>query len=134
VTNAVKHFKFARAERGKRRIHRAPSQSEIVACRPWLVAELALVQPELLVCLGASAAKAVLGPDFRVSRERGLLLTDRNLAVEVPAAATAPPGTHPEPPPVLATIHPAAVLRALDRDEVYAGLVADLRVGARALH
>ena len=74
VTNVVKHFKWIAAQRGKRRIHKKPLHSEIEACRPWLDAELQVVRPEVLVCLGASAAQALLGKDFRVSRERGTLM------------------------------------------------------------
>jgi DNA polymerase len=77
VTNVVKHFKWTPAERGKRRIHKKPRYSEIQACRPWLDAELERVKPEVLVCLGASAAQALLGKDFRVSRQRGQLIESR---------------------------------------------------------
>lgn len=108
VTNAVKHFKFE--ERGKRRIHKNPSQTEIVACRPWLEAEIASIQPETLVCLGATAAKSLLGKDFRITRQRGILLESEW------AAHT------------LATWHPSAVLRAGERrDAMYAELVEDLQ-------
>jgi uracil-DNA glycosylase len=96
VTNVVKHFKWVAAQRGKRRIHKKPRQSEIEACRPWLDAELQVVRPEVLVCLGASAAQALLGKDFRVTRERGVLMKS-HLA-----------------PYVLATTHPASILRAPD--------------------
>ena len=71
LTNAVKHFKFVPAERGKRRIHKTPSRGEVVACLPWLQAELARVRPDLVVCLGATAAEAVLGTAFKVSERRG---------------------------------------------------------------
>jgi len=98
VTNVVKHFKWAAAQRGKRRIHKKPRQSEIEACRPWLEAELRVVRPRVLVCLGASAAQALLGKQFRVTRDRGTLL-ESDLA------------TH-----VMATIHPASILRAPDRE------------------
>jgi DNA polymerase len=123
LTNAVKHFKFE--QRGKRRIHQRPQRSEIVACRPWLVAEFRTLTPTVVVALGATAASALLGPGFRVSRSRGELLpwpasSDR--------AADFPPGDGH----VLATIHPSAVLRDRDRDAAYAGLVADLRVAADA--
>jgi DNA polymerase len=116
VTNAVKHFKWE--ERGKRRIHQPPSARERSACRPWLEAELALVRPTVLVAMGATAAKSLLGSDFRVSRERGRPL-DSDLAESV-----------------VATIHPSAVLRvrdAGDRERERAGLVADLQVAARCL-
>ncbi len=91
VTNAVKHFKFE--ERGKRRIHQTPRQIEIKACRPWLDEEIELLAPDAVVALGAIAAKALLGPSFRVSRERGRLLESDLAAV------------------VSATIHPSAILR-----------------------
>lgn len=119
VTNAVKHFKFKPAERGKRRIHQKPARSEVVACRPWLAAELAAVRPELVVCLGATAAQSVLGADFRLTEHRGELL-DAPAELDFPAR-------------VLATQHPSAVLRAPDRDAAYAALVKDLRVAAAAL-
>ncbi|MEV4702660.1 UdgX family uracil-DNA binding protein [Actinoplanes sp. NPDC049316] len=124
ITNAVKHFRFEL--RGKRRIHQSPGPAHITACRPWLVAEFALLKPELVVVLGATAAKALLGPSFRVTRSRGQLMP-------WPASAQ-----HPEDFPVaeiqaLATIHPSAVLRADDRDAAYRSLVEDLKVGAAAL-
>lgn len=105
VTNAVKHFKFT--ERGTRRIHKQPGRTEIVACAPWLTAELAVLRPRLVVCLGAIAAQAVLGRDFRVSERRGEVveLADR---------------------PVVATVHPSSVLRAPDRDAAYRDFTADL--------
>ena len=115
VTNAVKHFKFT--VRGKRRIHATPDAYEVAACRPWLAAELALVRPELVVLLGATAAKTVYGPSFRVTASRGLLL-------EWP---------RPGGPQAMATVHPSSVLRADDRETAYAGLVSDLRVAAAAL-
>ena len=99
VTNVVKHFKWEAAQRGKRRIHKKPRHSEIEACRPWLDAELEVVKPEVLVCLGASAAQALLGKDFRVTRDRGTLIPS-DLA-----------------PYVMATTHPASILRAPDSNE-----------------
>ncbi|HEY0453204.1 UdgX family uracil-DNA binding protein [Actinophytocola sp.] len=116
LTNAVKHFKFVPAERSKRRIHKTPSRTEVVACRPWLDAELDLVRPELVVCLGAIAAKSLLGQDFRVTKERGKVVSmpDR-------------------PERALATVHPSAVLRAKDREAAYQELVADLAVAAKVL-
>ncbi|MQA09800.1 MAG: UdgX family uracil-DNA binding protein [Pseudonocardiaceae bacterium] len=120
VTNAVKHFKSIPPERGKRRIHRKPSRAEVVACRPWLLAELATVRPELVICLGATAAQSVLGPSFRVSKERG---TVREMPGELAKHASE----------ALATVHPSAVLRAPDRREAYQGLLADLRVAASTL-
>jgi uracil-DNA glycosylase family protein len=119
VTNAVKHFKFTVAERGKRRIHKAPGLREISACRPWLRAELGLVRPEVVVVLGATAGKALLGGSFRVTKDRGSLLPM--------------PGTDEEQY-VVATVHPSAILRADDREAAYAGLVSDLKVVARALN
>lgn len=129
VTNAVKHFKFARAARGKRRLHKTPTWTEIVACRPWLVAELEALDPELLVCLGATAAKAVLGPAFKVSEHRGELFPWPGFD-EPSDGARADAGPAPM---VLTTIHPSAALRAENRDEVYAGLVTDLRIAAQVL-
>ena len=124
ITNAVKHFRFEL--RGKRRIHQNPGPAHITACRPWLVAEFALLKPDLVVVLGATAGKALLGPAFRVTKSRGQLLPG-------PASAQ-----HPEDFPVaeiqaIATIHPSAVLRADDRDTAYKGLVDDLRIARGAL-
>jgi len=97
VTNAVKHFKFT--ERGKRRIHAKPSGTEISACRPWLEAELTAIHPDLIVCLGATAAQTLMGRDFRITAQRGIFFPHR-LAKEL-----------------VATIHPSAILRAEDRQE-----------------
>ncbi|MFE1176093.1 UdgX family uracil-DNA binding protein [Streptomyces sp. NPDC058773] len=127
-TNAVKHFKFGTAGRGKRRIHKPPSLREMRACRPWLTAELRLVQPEVVVALGATAGKALLGPSFRVTKDRGAPLP---LPPEEPR--TADDGTGQAPGLVVATVHPSAVLRSREREMVYAGLVSDLRVAAGAL-
>jgi DNA polymerase len=116
VTNMVKHFKWER--RGKRRIHKKPNAQEVGACRPWLEAELAVVRPKVLVCLGATAAQALLGRQFRVTRERGRFVPS-DLA-----------------PLVLATIHPSAILRAPDeqaRHEEMRAFVADLHVVAAAM-
>ena len=96
ITNAVKHFKWEPATRGKRRIHKKPRASEIAACRPWLETELAIVKPEILVCLGATAAQSVLGPGFSVTRERGKIQSS-------PLASK-----------VVATVHPSSILRAPD--------------------
>jgi uracil-DNA glycosylase len=109
VTNAVKHFKFE--ERGKRRIHKKPSASESRACRPWLEAELAVIHPEILVCLGATAAQSVFGSDYRVTKERGQFIKHR----------WAPQAT--------STIHPSAILRAPNeqRHIEYQRFVEDLK-------
>jgi uracil-DNA glycosylase family protein len=112
VTNAVKHFKWE--PRGKRRIHKKPSSAEQAACRPWLDAELALLDPDVVVVLGATAAQALLGKDFRVTKERGRL---RPFGESV----------------ILATVHPSSILRAPDersRHEAYAAFVADLKLVA----
>jgi len=113
VTNVVKHFKWQ--PRGKRRIHQKPNAAEIAACRPWLDAELALIKPEVLVCLGATAAQALLGRQFRVSKERGVPV-ESDLA-----------------PVVMATVHPSSILRSENREEETALLVEDLRRVAEAL-
>ncbi|HEU4424333.1 MAG TPA: UdgX family uracil-DNA binding protein [Pilimelia sp.] len=126
ITNAVKHFKFKSTGPGKRRIHQTPDRIEITACRPWLVAEFDLLRPELVVVLGATAAKALLGPSFRVTQSRGVLLP-------WPDSAQRPQDFPAMSGHVLATIHPSAVLRADDREKAYEGLVADLRVGAAGL-
>ncbi|SBT88550.1 DNA polymerase [Streptomyces sp. DI166] len=118
VTNAVKHFKFTRAEPRKRRIHKAPSLREMTACGPWLAAELALVEPELIVLLGATAGKALLGSGFKVTQVRGTVLEEE---------------IHGRPERLLPTVHPSSVLRADDRDAAYQGLVTDLEVAARIL-
>jgi DNA polymerase len=114
VTNVVKHFKFTRS--GKRRIHQTPDSGEIEACRPWLFRELEIVKPDVLVCLGATAAKSAFGSSFRISSSHGRILESR-LA-----------------PRTLATIHPSAALRAPDseaRRKLYRQLVRDL-AAARA--
>jgi DNA polymerase len=109
VTNVVKHFKWV--ARGKRRIHQKPSWAEAAACRPWLDAELAVVEPRVLVCLGATAAQALLGRQFRVTQQRGRPV-ESDLAEHV-----------------LATIHPSAILRDPEsREQEYAAFVDDLRV------
>jgi DNA polymerase len=124
-TNAVKHFRWS-GTRGKQRIHKNPGQVHIAACGPWMVAELDLVRPEGLVLLGATAGKAVYGASFRVGAARGRL-------ADFPPEL---PGHHqPSHAPgwVLATTHPAAVLRSRERDADYERLVADLRVAVAAL-
>jgi DNA polymerase len=116
VTNVVKHFKWE--PRGKRRIHVKPNAGEIGACRPWLETEIALVKPRLLVCLGATAAQALLGKAFKVSRQRGEL-------VDSPLA-----------PFVTATVHPSSILRAPDDESRHAEMqrfVDDLRKAAANL-
>jgi DNA polymerase len=115
VTNAVKHFKWE--PRGKRRIHQKPNSREIAACRPWLDAELRIVRPRLVVAMGATAAQAIFGPGFRVTRERGKVLSSK-LA-----------------PRVLATVHPSSLLRQPDeesREREYKHFVSDLRAALRA--
>jgi DNA polymerase len=118
VTNAVKHFRFT--ERGKRRIHATPQVSHIKACRPWLEAELTFVDPALIVCLGAVAARSLLGTKFRVTQQRGQVL---ELATPIGVRR------------VLATVHPSSVLRATGEDwnAAFAGLVADLRTARAAV-
>jgi uracil-DNA glycosylase family protein len=113
VTNVVKHFKWQ--PRGKRRIHQKPNAAEIAACRPWLDAELSVLQPKALVCLGATAAQALLGRQFRVSRDRGV-------AVESDLA-----------PVVMATVHPSSILRSDNREQELEHFVEDLRRVAEAL-
>jgi DNA polymerase len=125
LTNAVKHFRWS-GTRGKQRIHKNPGQVHIAACGPWMVAELDLVRPEGLVILGATAGKAVYGASFRVGEARGRLA---DFPAELPGHRQP---TH-APSWVLATTHPAAVLRSRDRDADYEQLVADLRVAAEAL-
>jgi DNA polymerase len=118
VTNTVKHFKW-KPGRGKRRLHQKPNAEEIRACRPWLDAELRVVKPEIVVCLGATAAKALLGSGFRVTKQRGEFL-------EVDFA-----------PLATATIHPSAILRIDEPEErraETAALVADLRGVAKRLN
>ncbi len=115
VSNVVKHFKWT--PRGKRRLHGKPNAMEIRACRPWLDAEVALVKPKVLVCLGATAAQALIGPSFRVSRERGEFVAS------------------PLAPYVLATVHPSSLLRGdpEQRQAEIARFVADLKKAAAAL-
>jgi DNA polymerase len=115
VTNAVKHFNWE--PRGKRRIHQKPNSREIAACRPWLEAELRIVKPKLVVAMGATAAQTIFGPSFRVTRERGKVLSSK-LA-----------------PRVLATVHPSLLLRQPDeesREREYKHFVSDLRAASKA--
>lgn len=110
VTNVVKHFKFE--ERGKRRIHKKPNASEVGACRQWLESEIALIKPKIIVCLGATAAQALFGPRYRLTKERGTFTP------------------HEWAPYVTSTIHPSAILRASDdelRHQQYKALVVDLK-------
>ncbi len=128
VTNAVKHFRWERTEASARRLHKKPSAAHITACRPWLESEIDAVRPTGMVALGAVAAQSLFGPSFRLTQHRGATL-----------------GWPPDSGPfaedrnhvrfVVATVHPSAVLRArsADRDEMYAGLVADLRLAARTV-
>jgi DNA polymerase len=110
VTNAVKHFKFE--ERGKRRLHKKPNGAEIRACQPWLEAEINLIQPRIIVCLGATAAQSIFGATYRVTKERGQFV--RNSWA----------------PHVTSTVHPSAILRAPDEEQrhiEYERFVADLK-------
>jgi uracil-DNA glycosylase len=116
VTNVVKHFKYERV--GKRRIHKKPNADEIMACRPWLEAELTVVKPSVLVLMGATAAKALLGASFKVTQQRG-----RFIDSDLPAEVTA-------------TVHPSSILRARDdatRQQEYERFVEDLRVAAQRM-
>ena len=132
VTNAVKHFRFT--AKGKRRIHQTPGAEHLRACRPWLEAEFAVLAPEIVVCLGATAAKALISPTFRITRDRGQLLPWTPSGVEV-----VEPADEDEDAPsqtwILATTHPSAILRTPDeaRGAAYDALVADLAVVASAL-
>lgn len=121
VTNAVKHFKFVPAERGKRRIHQKPSRGQILACRPWLQAELGSIAPELVIVLGSTAAQSLLGPSFRVTQRRG-----ERIEMEV--------GEPPHKATVVATVHPSSILRTRDEDrkQAFAELLADLQVASKA--
>jgi len=117
VTNAVKHFKFVRIELTRRRLHKKPTAAEVRACHPWLDEEIRLVQPRVIVALGATAAQALLGPKFRVTQHRG-----KPVASDLAEA-------------VIATVHPSAVLRAPAdaREQARREFFADLRHVARAL-
>jgi uracil-DNA glycosylase len=134
ITNAVKHFRFTPTP--KRRIHQAPGPEHLRACRPWLEAEFAVLTPEVVVCLGATAAKALISPSFRITKDRGQLLPWTPPGV---AAAAGEDADEEEDAPhqtwMLATTHPSAVLRTPDesRGAAYDALVADLGVVAGAL-
>ncbi|MFD8807398.1 UdgX family uracil-DNA binding protein [Streptomyces sp. NPDC059597] len=130
VTNAVKHFKFTVQPGRKRRVHKAPSLRETMACRPWLAAELRVVAPKIVVALGATAGKALLGPDFRVTRDRGTLLPWPGLDGD---GASGGKASEAGVRGLVATIHPSAVLRADDREAVYGGLVSDLALVAELI-
>jgi DNA polymerase len=127
ITNAVKHFRFT--PKGKRRMHQTPGPEHLRACRPWLEAEFAVLQPEVVVCLGATAAKALISPSFRITKDRGQLLP------WTPPGAEEDEEDAPHQTWMLATTHPSAILRTPDdaRDAAYAALVADLAVVAGAL-
>ena len=118
VTNAVKHFKWERAERGERRIHKKPNAAEVTACRPWLDLEIELVQPRAIVLLGATAAQSLLGRAFRVTKDRGKPIRSRLAEI------------------VVATVHPSSILRAPDaeaRERSRGDFVKDLRTVAGLL-
>jgi uracil-DNA glycosylase family protein len=122
VTNAVKHFKFTVPERGKRRIHKTPSRTEVVACQPWLFAEMVSVRPDVVVLLGATAAQSLMGSTFRLTAHRGEVLqlptTDLDFDTDVVVSA-----------------HPSSVLRGppQDREKAFDALVSDLRFAAGRL-
>jgi DNA polymerase len=116
VTNAVKHFKWRAS--GKRRLHEKPNRSEVAACRLWLDAEIAILKPQVIVCLGAVAAQALISPSFKVTKQRGKLIPS------------------PLAPHVMATVHPSSILRAPDaaaREREMGLFVADLRAVARVI-
>jgi DNA polymerase len=118
VTNAVKHFKFE--QRGTRRIHAKPNAREMSACRPWLEAEIKAIKPKLIVCLGATAAQTLMGPQFRITRDRGNVFTEQSWA-----------------PALIATHHPSAILRMPDaesRRQAYQAFVDDLKIVAGRLN
>jgi DNA polymerase len=126
VTNAVKHFKFTLPERGKRRIHKTPSRTEVVACRPWLFAEMLSVEPDVVVLLGATAAKSLMGNDFRLTAHRGE-------ALHIPM--TDDIADRDFDPEIVVSAHPSSVLRGppQDREKAFDALVSDLRFAAGQL-
>jgi DNA polymerase len=126
VTNAVKHFKFTLPERGKRRIHKTPSRTEVVACRPWLFAELMSVQPDVVVLMGATAAQCLMGSTFR-------LTAHRSEALRLPAFDEVT-GLDVDPH-VAVTVHPSSVLRGppSEREQAFDAFVSDLRFAAGLL-
>jgi DNA polymerase len=118
VTNIVKHFKWE--PRGKKRIHKKPNTLQIAACRPWFDAEVQVIKPQVVICLGATAAQAILGRKFKVTKNRGELIFDSAIAVAV-----------------MATVHPSSILRAPDdesRREAMASFVDDLKVASKYIH
>jgi DNA polymerase len=120
VTNAVKHFRWKSTGSGKRRIHEKPAMAHVTACRPWLAAEIAAVGPQVVVALGATAASSLFGPKFRLTQHRG---------TRIDWPDDGPLGLQPAVQYVVATVHPSAILRAGERrDEMYDGLVSDLRL------
>lgn len=133
TTNAVKHFKHKATTGGKRRIHATPDAGDVAACRPWLLAEFALLSPSVVVALGATAGRALFGPQFRVMRQRGVLMPWPATAHDPAAFGQVEEETAPSGAYALATLHPSAVLRADDRDSAYQGLVSDLRIAGSAL-
>jgi len=124
VTNAVKHFRFERAASGGRRIHKTPDIVHIEACKPWLDAELAILDPEVLVILGATAGRALIGPSFRVTQMRG---------IPIPLPARDDEDAARKAGFMVPTVHPSAVLRADNPDQAYQAFVTDLRVAAELL-
>lgn len=116
VTNSVKHFKWE--PRGKRRIHSKPGAREIQACKPWLTAEIQVIQPKMVICLGATAAQALMGKEFRITQSRGQVFKDTQWA-----------------PWLMATVHPSSILRvpSEDRDAAYRAFVEDLAIAAKAI-
>jgi DNA polymerase len=132
VTNAVKHFRFT--VKGKRRIHQTPGPEHLRACRPWLEAEFVVLKPEVVVCLGATAAKTLIAPSFRITKDRGHLIP-----WSPPGTESVDPADQDEDAPaqtwMLATTHPSAILRTPDesRAAAYDALVSDLKVVAHAL-
>jgi uracil-DNA glycosylase family protein len=118
VTNIVKHFKWE--PRGKRRIHKKPNSLDIAACRPWFEAEVQVIKPQVVICLGATAAQAIIGRNFKVTQQRGKLIFDVLIA-----------------PAVMATVHPSSILRAPDEDarrDEMTSFVKDLKVAAAYIH
>jgi uracil-DNA glycosylase len=133
TTNAVKHFKFRSSGSGARRIHATPDAADVAACRPWLLAEFAILSPDVVVALGATAAKALFGPAFRVTRSRGRLMpwpacTERPSDFRHDGDDESPGNAF-----AMATIHPSAVLRSEDQEAAFRGLVGDLELAASAV-